>query len=70
MRYAQFSVNENGVLRLGASARLLLPTSLWARRLSPIITAYGADQRTHAGDGKVHYKVTGLLLTERSLLNG
>ncbi len=59
VRYSQFSVNENGVLRLGASAQASTPYKPLGQAAIPIITAYGADQRTHAGDGKVHYKVTG-----------
>jgi hypothetical protein len=59
VRYTQFSINENGVLRLGASAQSSTPYKPLAQAGIPIITAYGADQRTHAGDGKVHYKVNG-----------
>ena len=58
-RYGQFSVNSNGTLRLGATAvgnTLYDPLGQTGQAL---IDAYGADQRTHAGDGKVHYKVTG-----------
>jgi Cadherin-like beta sandwich domain len=59
-RYSQFSVNANGVIRLGAVAQTGSPYKPLAQA-SPItiITAYGADQRTHAVDGKVHFKVTG-----------
>jgi hypothetical protein len=59
VRYSQFSINENGVLRLGATAQTSTPYKPLGQAGIPIITAYGADQRTHAGDGKVHYKVTG-----------
>jgi hypothetical protein len=57
-RYVQFSVNSNGTLRLGATAinsSLFEPLGTAGQAL---ITAYGADQRTHP-TGKVHYKVTG-----------
>jgi hypothetical protein len=59
VRYTTFSINENGVLRLGATAQASTPYKPLAQAGLPIITAYGADQRTHAGDGKVHFKVTG-----------
>ncbi|WP_257385250.1 beta strand repeat-containing protein [Tahibacter caeni] len=58
-RYTQFSVNDNGVLRLGAPAQAGSPHQPLAQAGLPIITAYGADQRTHLGDGKVHYRVGG-----------
>jgi len=58
-RYSQFSINENGVLRLGAAAQASTPYKPLGQASIPIITAFGADQRTHAGDGKVHYKITG-----------
>jgi hypothetical protein len=59
VRYSQFSVNSNGTLRFGAtviSNTLYDPLGQAAQNL---ITAYGADQRTHAGNGKVHYKMLG-----------
>lgn len=59
VRQAQFSINENGVVRLGAAAQTGSPYKPLAQAALPIITAYGADQRTHAGDGKVHFKTTG-----------
>lgn len=58
-RFTQFSINDNGVLRLGAAAQTGSPYQPLAQANLPIITAYGADQRTHAGDGKVHYRVSG-----------
>jgi FG-GAP-like repeat/Fibronectin type III domain len=58
-RFTQFSINENGLLRLGAAAQASTPYKPLAQLNIPLITAYGADQRTHAGDGKVHFKVTG-----------
>ncbi|HET8675617.1 MAG TPA: hypothetical protein VFO63_07530, partial [Blastocatellia bacterium] len=58
-RFTQFSINDNGVLRLGATAQTSTPYKPLAQSAISIITAYGADQRTHAGDGKVHFKVTG-----------
>ncbi|HZM87357.1 MAG TPA: hypothetical protein VFF31_12600, partial [Blastocatellia bacterium] len=58
-RFTQFSINDNGVLRLGATAQTSTPYKPLAQAGIPLITAYGADQRTHAGDGKVHFKVIG-----------
>jgi hypothetical protein len=58
-RFTQFSINENGVMRLGATAQTSTPYKPLAQAGISIITAYGADQRTHAGDGKVHFKVIG-----------
>lgn len=58
VRYSQFSVNSNGVMRLGAVAQGSTPYKPLAQAEIPIITAYGADQRTHVL-GKVHFKVTG-----------
>ena len=58
-RFSQFSINENGVLRLGATAQSATPYKPLAQAGISIITAYGCDQRTHAGDGKVHFKVIG-----------
>ena len=58
-RFTQFSINENGVLRLGAAAQAGTPYQPLAQTNIPLITAYGADQRTHLGDGKVHFRVTG-----------
>lgn len=59
VRFTQFSINDNGVVRLGATAQTSTPYKPLAQAGIPIITAYGADQRTHAGDGKVHFKVIG-----------
>lgn len=59
VRYTQFSVNSNGILRLGSTS---VGTTLYdplAQAGQALIVAYGTDQRTHAGDGKVHYKLTG-----------
>ena len=58
-RFTTFSINDNGVLRLGAAAQASTPYKPLAQAAIPIITAYGADQRTHLGDGRVHYKVIG-----------
>ncbi|MGH9874322.1 MAG: DUF4214 domain-containing protein [Pyrinomonadaceae bacterium] len=58
-RFTQFSINDNGVVRLGATAQTSTPYKPLSQAGISIITAYGADQRTHAGDGKVHFKVTG-----------
>ena len=57
-RFTQFSINDNGVLRLGAAAQTGSPYQPLAQLNLPLITAYGADQRTHT-TGKVHFKVTG-----------
>lgn len=59
VRYTQFSVNDNGVLRLGAAAQTGSPYQSLAQANLPIISAYAADQRTHTGDGKVHFRVDG-----------
>jgi uncharacterized repeat protein (TIGR01451 family) len=59
VRQDRFSINENGVLRFAAGAQAGAPYKPLAQAALPIVTAYGADQRTHAGDGKVHFKVTG-----------
>lgn len=59
VRYSQFSVNSNGSIRLG---NVVISGTLYdplAQVNTPIITAYGANQRTHSGDGKVHFKITG-----------
>ncbi len=58
-RFTQFAINDNGVLRLGANAQTSTPYQPLAQAGISIITAYGADQRTHIGDGKVHFKVIG-----------
>ena len=58
VRFDQFSVNENGVLRLGGVAQTGSPYQPLDQNNLSIITAFGADQRTHAYDGKVHFKVT------------
>ncbi|WP_165371407.1 fibronectin type III domain-containing protein [Pseudolysobacter antarcticus] len=58
-RQDRFSVNSNGSLRFGATT---ISTTLYdplAQAGQFLVTAYGADQRTHAGDGKVHFKVIG-----------
>jgi uncharacterized repeat protein (TIGR01451 family) len=59
VRQDRFSINENGVLRFNAGAQAGAPYKPLAQAALPIVTAYGADQRTHAVDGKVHFKVTG-----------
>ncbi|HEV7570347.1 MAG TPA: fibronectin type III domain-containing protein [Thermoanaerobaculia bacterium] len=58
-RQDRFSVNSNGTLRFGSTA---ISTTLYdplGQAGQSLITAYGADQRTHAVDGKVHFKVIG-----------
>jgi hypothetical protein len=59
VRQDRFSVSSNGSLRFGALAvgdAMMQPLGSFDQSL---ITAYGADQRTHIIDGKVHFKVTG-----------
>ena len=59
LRTTQFSVSSNGTLRFGST---VVSTTLYdplAQSGQQLIAAYGADQRTHAGNGKVHSKVTG-----------
>jgi uncharacterized repeat protein (TIGR01451 family) len=59
VRQDRFSVNSNGTLRFGAS---VVGNTLYdplAQAGQSLVTAYGADQRTHAGNGKVHFKVVG-----------
>ncbi len=59
-RQDRFSVNSNGTLRFGTT---VVGNTLYDPLGQPsqsLITAYGADQRTHAGNGKVHFKVTGV----------
>ena len=59
VRQDRFSVNSNGTLRFGATT---IGTTLYdplAQAGQALVTAYGADQRTHAGNGKVHFKVIG-----------
>ena len=58
-RQDRFSVNSNGSLRFGATAISNTLYDPLAQAGQSLITAYGADQRTHAGNGKVHFKVTG-----------
>jgi hypothetical protein len=57
-RYTQFTVNTNGSILLGATISNTLYDPL-GQAGQALITAYGADQRTHAGNGKIHYKLTG-----------
>src|SRR3954468_15920905 len=57
VRQDRFSINDNGVLRFAVGAQTGSPYKPLAQAAVPIITAYGADQRTHAVDGKVHFKV-------------
>jgi len=59
VRQDRFSVNSNGTLRFGATQ---VSTTLYdplGQAGQFLIDAYGADQRTHVGNGKVHFKVTG-----------
>ena len=59
-RFTQFSANSNGLLRLGSTAvQGASPYKPLAQASIPLITAYGADQRTLASTGKVHFKVIG-----------
>ncbi|HEV7644006.1 MAG TPA: hypothetical protein VGO50_08715 [Pyrinomonadaceae bacterium] len=58
IRYSTFAINDNGLLRLGGAAQVSTPYQPLAQAGLPIITAYGADQRTHT-TGQVRFKVTG-----------
>jgi hypothetical protein len=58
-RQDRFSVNSNGTLRFGATAVGNTLYDPLAQAAQSLVTGYGADQRTHAGNGKVHFKVTG-----------
>ena len=59
VRQTQFSVNSNGTIRFGAT---VISNTLYdplAQAGQALISPYGADQRTHIGDGRVHFKVIG-----------
>ncbi len=58
-RYSQFSANSNGLIQLGAQVQNASPYKPLAQTGKALIAPYGADQRTHIGDGKVHFKVIG-----------
>ncbi len=59
-QFSQFSANSNGLLRLGGTVvQGSSPYKPLAQASIPLITPYGADQRTVASTGKVHFKVTG-----------
>ncbi len=59
VRQSQFSANSNGLIRLGATAvQGSGPYHPLGQSGIPLISAYGADQRTHT-TGKVHYKLIG-----------
>ncbi|HEY7213974.1 MAG TPA: fibronectin type III domain-containing protein, partial [Thermoanaerobaculia bacterium] len=59
VRQDRFSVNSNGTIRFGATAISNTAYDPLAQAAQSLISPYGADQRTHAGNGKVHFKVTG-----------
>ena len=60
VRYGQFSVNDNGALRLGpVSVQTAGPYQPLAQAVPVIITAWGADQRVHS-TGRVHHRVIGI----------
>ncbi|HEY0553189.1 MAG TPA: fibronectin type III domain-containing protein, partial [Thermoanaerobaculia bacterium] len=59
VRQDRFSVNSNGTLRFGAAQVGSTLYDPLAQAGQSLVTAYGADQRTHAGNGKVHFKVLG-----------
>ena len=59
VRQDRFSVNSNGSLRFGATAISNTAYDPLGQATQSLITAYGADQRTHTGNGKVHFKVLG-----------
>ncbi len=59
VRYTQFSVNSNGLMKLGAAVvQAGNPYKPLGQASQSLITAYGADQRV-SSTGKVHYKLTG-----------
>jgi len=59
-RYTRFSVNSNGLMRLGGTVvQPGNPYKPLAQAGMALITAYGADQRVHTS-GKVHYKLSGV----------
>jgi hypothetical protein len=59
-RFTQFSANSNGLMRLGSTVvQGGSPYKPLAQASIPLIAPYGADQRTLATTGKVHFKVTG-----------
>lgn len=58
-RQDRFTVVSNGALRFGGTA---IGTTLYnplAQATQALIAPFGSDQRTHIGDGKVHFKVIG-----------
>lgn len=59
-RFTQFSIQEDGILQLGATAA---PTNVYTitggSATSPRLTAFSADMKTGITTGKVHYKVVG-----------
>ena len=59
VRYTQFSVNTNGLLRLGSTAASTTAYDPLGQSGQALIAAYGTDQRSRAANGKIHYKVTG-----------
>ena len=59
VRYTQFSANSNGLMRLGGTVvQGGSPYQPLAQAGIPLITPYGADQRTHTS-GLVRFKVIG-----------
>jgi uncharacterized repeat protein (TIGR01451 family) len=59
IRQDRFTVSSNGIIRFGPTA---VSTTLYdplAQANQQLITPCGSDQRTHAVDGKVHFKITG-----------
>src|SRR4051812_46290574 len=59
VRQDRFSVNSNGTLRFGATAVSNTLYDPLGQAAQSLVDAYGADQRTHVGNGKVHFKVLG-----------
>ncbi|WP_165917314.1 PKD domain-containing protein, partial [Flaviaesturariibacter aridisoli] len=58
-RYTQFSVNSNGLIRLGGTAvGGAGNTQIGSVASAPLISPFSLDIKT-AADGKIHYKVTG-----------
>lgn len=58
-RQERFSVSSNGALGFGDNPVPTFPYRPLGQPGVAIVSAYGSDQRTHPGDGKVHYKVIG-----------
>jgi len=59
-RFTQFSVNDDGILQLGATAVLAnLYTINTGTASLPKFSAFNADLRTGTTTGKIHYRIVG-----------